>query len=323
MITTDLTLDVTSTEVQGYIMVKYGDTARRLRLRFQKNGEPWVPGEGARGVFTAIKADSKILYNPCTYDNGVFVYDFTPQTTSCTGQMRCELRIFLGDMLVVSPRFDMEVVDTVYHEGDKLDSTSEAIALRSIADDMTALMQTIEDSLANGDFVGEQGKPGADGTTPHIGENGNWFLGTEDTGVNARNGASWELLNRFSIAEEDAVNLVVMDSDSKGNPFACREICVKTATSAPADKKSSNFSGHISINGGVHPNANGYLNSSAHAMYVNAYFVEVCGGVFRVTYSSRQSTVATEESAIREFRLNSPAEDNVFYGDFEIWGVRV
>lgn len=26
---------------------------------------------------------------------------------------------------------------------------------------------------------------GADGTTPHIGENGNWFIGDEDTGVNA------------------------------------------------------------------------------------------------------------------------------------------
>lgn len=34
--------------------------------------------------------------------------------------------------------------------------------------------------------VGEDGTNGADGITPHVGDNGNWFLGTTDTGVNAR-----------------------------------------------------------------------------------------------------------------------------------------
>lgn len=33
---------------------------------------------------------------------------------------------------------------------------------------------------------GANGQPGADGTTPHIGENGNWFIGDTDTGVPAR-----------------------------------------------------------------------------------------------------------------------------------------
>ena len=32
---------------------------------------------------------------------------------------------------------------------------------------------------------GQDGEDGADGITPHIGENGNWFIGDEDTGVNA------------------------------------------------------------------------------------------------------------------------------------------
>lgn len=30
-----------------------------------------------------------------------------------------------------------------------------------------------------------KGAPGADGTTPHIGDNGNWFLGETNTGVKA------------------------------------------------------------------------------------------------------------------------------------------
>ena len=34
--------------------------------------------------------------------------------------------------------------------------------------------------------VGRGGSSGKDGITPHIGDNGNWFLGTEDTGVIAK-----------------------------------------------------------------------------------------------------------------------------------------
>ena len=33
--------------------------------------------------------------------------------------------------------------------------------------------------------IGKDGAAGTDGTTPHIGENGNWFLGETDTGVKA------------------------------------------------------------------------------------------------------------------------------------------
>jgi hypothetical protein len=32
---------------------------------------------------------------------------------------------------------------------------------------------------------GQDGQNGVDGITPHIGENGNWFIGEEDTGVHA------------------------------------------------------------------------------------------------------------------------------------------
>ena len=37
---------------------------------------------------------------------------------------------------------------------------------------------------------GDTGAPGTDGTTPHIGENGNWYIGDTDTGVSA-GGASY------------------------------------------------------------------------------------------------------------------------------------
>lgn len=34
--------------------------------------------------------------------------------------------------------------------------------------------------------IGRDGAPGADGTTPHIGENGNWYIGETDTGIPSR-----------------------------------------------------------------------------------------------------------------------------------------
>jgi hypothetical protein len=34
-------------------------------------------------------------------------------------------------------------------------------------------------------FDGQDGQPGADGVTPHIGQNGNWFIGETDTGIPA------------------------------------------------------------------------------------------------------------------------------------------
>ena len=47
----------------------------------------------------------------------------------------------------------------------------------------TELPEAVNTALAQAKESGEF--DGADGTTPHIGENGNWFIGDEDTGVNA------------------------------------------------------------------------------------------------------------------------------------------
>ena len=44
-----------------------------------------------------------------------------------------------------------------------------------------AMIEDLEKSKANGEFDGKDGKDGADGVTPHIGENGNWFIGDTDT----------------------------------------------------------------------------------------------------------------------------------------------
>lgn len=465
MIEDELTLDVSSARVQGILNAKYGDTARAIRFCFRRNGEAWNPGENARVILTARKADSKFLYNDCVYDRDAFVYVFTPQTTSCPGLVRCELRIYIDDKLAVSPRFDIEVIDTVFHEGDKLDSTSEATALKSIADSMDALLRSVEERLQNGEFMGEKGDPGEKGergekgekgekgdpgkdgvvavsgaargdaavakaldengtptqwepwplvdsvsmdtknslqihypdgsaytvpmptdkaltdeylpanakavgdalglkldssdlpnavdaalaqakaggefdgapgekgepgTTPHIGENGNWYLGSADTGVDAGGGEKWELLNRFSIAEADACRVVAISQDSNGQPFHCKKLCLRTRTSAPEATKSTNFNGWICTNGsgsynsGVMGCQTSYLNYAAYYRIENCFLYQLSACGYQIFNASAVKCLATAETELHEIELAGYGdENNVFFGEFELWGVRV
>lgn len=56
--------------------------------------------------------------------------------------------------------------------------------------------ETFQQKFNNGELKGQDGVSGADGITPHIGDNGNWFIGETDTnkpsqgtnGVNGKNG---------------------------------------------------------------------------------------------------------------------------------------
>ena len=48
-----------------------------------------------------------------------------------------------------------------------------------------AVNNALEEAKRSGEFDGEDGEDGEDGITPHIGDNGNWFTGSTDTGVPA------------------------------------------------------------------------------------------------------------------------------------------
>jgi hypothetical protein len=53
----------------------------------------------------------------------------------------------------------------------------------------TVIYEALEQAKASGEFDGADGKDGEDGDdgiTPHIGNNGNWFIGTTDTGKPSR-----------------------------------------------------------------------------------------------------------------------------------------
>ena len=59
------------------------------------------------------------------------------------------------------------------------DATGQIAAVAAEARDIA---QSVRDDADNGLFKGDKGDPGL---TPHIGENGNWFYGDEDSGIPA------------------------------------------------------------------------------------------------------------------------------------------
>ena len=82
---------------------------------------------------------------------------------------------------------------------------------------------------------GPQGSKGADGKTPHIGENGNWWIGTVDTGVKARGEVSTEdvktqvnaYLGEHGVATEEYVDSALYKTiDERGKNL----LCLKDAT---------------------------------------------------------------------------------------------
>lgn len=65
-------------------------------------------------------------------------------------------------------------------------ATSAATAANEAASAANQAKSTLESAAANGDFDGATGPAGTNGITPTIGDNGNWYLGDEDTGKPSR-----------------------------------------------------------------------------------------------------------------------------------------
>ncbi len=72
-----------------------------------------------------------------------------------------------------------EKFDVIQHEG------STYLVLKGVVGETPPDEEYYQLMAARG-ADGEDGEDGADGVTPHIGDNGNWFVGNKDTGVKAR-----------------------------------------------------------------------------------------------------------------------------------------
>ena len=126
-----ISLDIHDHGSNVSLKAKKGDTGRLLYITLMDGRAPYVISNECRAVFTAKKADGKKLYNDCTIIGNAITYAFTPQTTSCVGRAECEIKLYGAEnKLLTSARFTLLVEDTVYNEGDEVESAKDEHADR-------------------------------------------------------------------------------------------------------------------------------------------------------------------------------------------------
>ncbi len=141
-----ISLDIHETNSQVALRVKKGDTARRIIIALTESGKPYRIAKDCSAVFTAKKADGNILFNSCTIDGNRIEYTLSPQSTAVSGEMPCEMRLYGADSaLITSPRFVIFVDDTVYSDGDVVESSNEFSELTKLLSQIRALKGALED----------------------------------------------------------------------------------------------------------------------------------------------------------------------------------
>lgn len=142
------------------LTAKAYDTARQIRCTFTDNGRPYVITDDCFAVFTAKKPDGNILFNATHIDGNVVHYDFTVNTVNASGVLECEMRLYNGNgKLITSPRFSILVDDTVYHDGDVIESASEYTALTKLMEMVVSTLGEIPSPVLYGmaqNLSGEQ-----------------------------------------------------------------------------------------------------------------------------------------------------------------------
>lgn len=147
-------LDLNSPVAPPPLTVKKGDTGRTLQFLLKTNSTPYVISSDCYAVFTAKKPDGTILYNSCDIRNNVIFYTFTAQTCSVPGEIPCELRLYgSDDKLITSAVFTLVVEDTLYNDGDVLESVSEVSALTNLITKATDLISDVEQKLADNAYA--------------------------------------------------------------------------------------------------------------------------------------------------------------------------
>ncbi len=149
-----LSLDIHETESGLSLRAKKGDTIRKIFVTLMDGGTPYRITPDCSAAFTARKPDDTILFNEAAIENNAIVYTLTPQTTAAAGQVRCEVRLYGGDgRLITSPRFFLDVDDTVFTEGDEVVSDNEYTILEDAIGKVDQAVKDFEDQIASGHFT--------------------------------------------------------------------------------------------------------------------------------------------------------------------------
>lgn len=176
--TYNISLDIHDTASQVSLNVKKGDTLRRICAVLTENGKPYKIAEGVRAVFRAKKpADSNgyraIVFNDAQIIDNKVCYIMVSENTEIAGIADCELTLYgTNGGVITSPKFTL-IIDNTVNEDDEVEEigSNELTALSALMTETANVKHEVETKLANGEFVGEQGKQGAT-YTPSVSADG-------------------------------------------------------------------------------------------------------------------------------------------------------
>ena len=210
-----ITLEVQETGSNLILRMKKGDTGRKLYITLTDGGLPYRITPDCFAVFTAVKPDGHIVFNECDLEGNTIVYPVKAQTVACCGTVRSEIRVYGADgMLLTSACFTLMVDDTVYTEGDDIESSDDFSALSKLLTELQDLKKELEDLIASGGGGGGSGGGGTPGAPGKDGKDGATFTPAVDTEGNL----SWS--NDGGLPNPDTVNIKGEKGDQgeKGEP---------------------------------------------------------------------------------------------------------
>ena len=192
MSVTRITLDIRNIENQLSFAVKQNDTARRIIISLTDGGKPYTIERGCYAVFSGETSGHQYISEGCQITGNEIIYDFTPATAATVGCVECDITLFgsTGEV-IASPCFTMNVYESKMSE-----YADEVLA----SDDFNTLQMLITDAVAATESAAEATESAVEavknieqtldngrqqGLIPFIGSNGNWWIGTTDTGVSA------------------------------------------------------------------------------------------------------------------------------------------
>lgn len=140
-----------------------GETARRLYISLAEDGKPYSISKGCYAVLSGTKPDGTVLFNDCVVDGDVIIYDFTPQTTNVVGCVKCEIRLYGADgMLLISTDFEIIVHNTATNEQEIIASETEVEALTELISQAIAANDNANNAAENAQTAVENASAAAD-----------------------------------------------------------------------------------------------------------------------------------------------------------------
>lgn len=190
-----LNIDISIMEKNEIIEVKQHDkNIYKIKTSLTINGENIEIPENAEIEVAIKKPDGYITFKDCFVEEEYICFLIDDNITANYGIASCEIKIYLTEeFLFNSPTFFIRIYQSAVNEkdiigSDDFSSLTEKIAqvlkiqenlkvlieqTESLFNDTQNLIEDIQNKLNSGEF---------NGSTPEIGDNGNWIIDGEDTG---------------------------------------------------------------------------------------------------------------------------------------------